>query len=54
MATAKELELIDLSNKKVSEIEKSFNDNQGKKGCRIIQIVVLGGTPYLVIEKDIL
>ena len=46
-----ELQMIDISNKKPTDVVADFNKNQGKKNCRIVQIIVLGGTPYLVIEE---
>ena len=51
MAKTTELLMIDLSNKKVPDIVADFNNGQGKKGSRIVQFVVIGGTPYLVIEE---
>lgn len=49
----KEIKIVDVSGKTAAQIETAFNDNYGNKGWKIIQIVVLGGTPYVLAEREL-
>jgi len=49
----REINLVSLSGKTPAQIESAFNDNYGAKGWRIIQILTLGSTPYLIAEREV-
>jgi len=48
----RQIEVVDLTGKSVEQIKSAFNDNYGLKGWRIVQIIVLGGAPYLIAERE--
>ena len=49
----REIKVVDISGKTPAQIEAAFNNNYGKIGWRIIQIVVIGGNPYLLAEREV-
>jgi len=51
--TTRKIDIFDVSGKTPPQIEAAYNNNYGKKGWRIIQIIVLNSKPYIVCEKEI-
>ena len=49
----RQIEVVDLTGKTAAQIKSAFNDNYGAKGWRIVQIIVLGGAPYLIAEREV-
>ncbi len=48
----RKIKVVDVSGLSAAQIESAYNTNYGQKGWRIIQIVVLGGNPYVIAEKE--
>lgn len=49
----RQIKVVDITNNTPTQIESAFNNNWGLKGWRIVQIVVLGTSRYLLAEKEI-
>ena len=49
----REIEIVDLTGKNADQIKTAFNTNFGLKGWKIVQVIVLGETPYLIAEREV-
>lgn len=49
----RKIHIEDVTGDSISTIESNYNNNYGKKGWRIIQIIELGSKTYIVSEKEI-
>jgi len=48
----RKIKIVDLTGLTPAAIETDFNNNYGKLGWRIVQIVALGNKNYLIAEKE--
>lgn len=51
--TKREIKIVDLTGLTINQIENNYNNNYGLLGWRIVQIIELGGTRYLLAEREI-
>ena len=49
----RKIKILDLTGYTPVQIETTFNENYGKKGWRIVQVVALGNKNYLIAEKEV-
>jgi len=49
----RQIKIVDLTGKNAEQIETAFNTNFGLKGWKIVQVIVLGETPYLIAEREV-
>ena len=49
----RKIKIIDLTGFTPAQIETAFNNDYGKKGWRIVQVVQLGNKDYLIAEKEV-
>lgn len=53
-STAKRnIALVDVTGKTATEIEDAYNTNFGLKGWRIIQVIDIGSSRFIVAEKEL-
>jgi len=51
-SVTRKIAFLNVTGKTPNEIETLYNTNYGKKGWRIIQVVVIGTQNFLVGEKE--
>jgi len=48
----RQIKFVDVTNSTPTQIENVYNDNYGKKGWRIIQVITINSKIYIVAEKE--
>ena len=49
----RKIKFVEVTGLQPSAIETAYNTNYGKKGWRLIQIIVIGAKTYIMAEKEI-
>jgi hypothetical protein len=49
----RKIALVDVTGKTATEIEDAYNDNFGLKGWRIIQVIDIGSSRFIIAEKEL-
>ncbi len=49
----RKIALVDVTGKNATEIEDAYNNNFGLKGWRIIQVLDIGSSRFIVAEKEL-
>lgn len=48
----KKIKLVDVTDKTITQIEDTFNNNWGSIGWRFMKVIILGSSQYLLMEKE--
>jgi len=49
----RKIALVDVTSKTPTEIEDAYNNNFGLKGWRIIQVINIGSSRFIIAEKEL-
>lgn len=49
----RELKLVDVTGKTASEVEDFYNVNAGPVGWRVIQIIEIGSSRFIVADREV-
>jgi hypothetical protein len=52
-SVSRKIKFVDVSGYTPTQIENAYNDNYGTKGWRIIQVLEVGSSRYIVAEKEV-
>lgn len=49
----RKIKLVDVTGKTASQIETFYNNGPGKEGWRIIQVLEIGSSRFIIAEREI-
>jgi len=52
-AVKREIDLVDVTGKTAAQIITFYNDGPGKNGWRIIQVLEIGSSRFIVAEREL-